>query len=346
MTAVPQSKEIKVPAPRQLPSGNWFIQMRLDGKSVSVTEESESLCRAKAIAVKAGLIEQKKKEPKKEYPTLAQVFDEYIDDNEAVLSPSTIRGYAIIRRNRFKSCIDKPINEINYQRMVSDEAKAKAAKTVVNAWGLVSASFKYKGYPVPDVNLPTVVQEEKDILSASEMKTLISALEGKDFEFCALLCLHGLRISEVKDISKPDVEPDIVHVRGAAVPDRYNHLVHKKANKNKASRRDVPIFLPRVYELASQMPDDGYLVTKSETNLLLNVNKLCAENGLPEVGLHGLRHSFASFALCTLGIPLTSVMKLGGWSTPATLQKIYAHYLNEERKKDAQKMADFFAVKT
>lgn len=339
---MPQSKEIKVPAPRQLPSGSWFIRMTIKGEEHYITETTEAMCRAKAIALKAGLVKDEATQTISR-PALGAVVDEYIEVNDAVLSPETIRGYCIIRRNRFKRYMSIPIDKIDYQRMVSEESRLISPKTLQNSWSLVSSAFKYKRYEVPRVNLPTVVSEEKDILSASEMKTFLSALKGKSYELCALLCMHGLRISEVKDLTKKDIEPGVIHIRGAAVYNRYNQLVHKKANKSKKSRRDMPIYLPRINELVAAMPDDGYLVTTREQNLLNSVNKLCAENGLPEVGLHGLRHSFASFALCTLGIPLTSVMKLGGWSTPATLNKIYAHYVDEERKKDAQKMADFFS---
>ena len=44
---------LSVPKPRQLPSGNWFIQMRLGGESISITEYTASACIRAAQAIKA-----------------------------------------------------------------------------------------------------------------------------------------------------------------------------------------------------------------------------------------------------------------------------------------------------
>ena len=35
---------MKVQKARKLPSGSWFIQLRLDGKSIPVTERTEKEC--------------------------------------------------------------------------------------------------------------------------------------------------------------------------------------------------------------------------------------------------------------------------------------------------------------
>ena len=53
-------KAVYIPEPRLLPSGKAFIQLRIDGQSIAITEDTPDLCRAKAMAVKTGLIKQRR----------------------------------------------------------------------------------------------------------------------------------------------------------------------------------------------------------------------------------------------------------------------------------------------
>ena len=44
---------MKVPEPRKLPSGSWFIQLRLGGESIPVSSTSKQVCIKEAQAIKA-----------------------------------------------------------------------------------------------------------------------------------------------------------------------------------------------------------------------------------------------------------------------------------------------------
>lgn len=83
-----RSGQVNVPRPRQLSSGNWFIQLRISGTSIPVIEETEALCRTKAAAIKSGLLEAKKNPAAKTY---RQAIQDYIDAGRGSLSPATIR---------------------------------------------------------------------------------------------------------------------------------------------------------------------------------------------------------------------------------------------------------------
>ena len=98
-----KEKKLKIPAPRQLPSGSWTVQLRREG--VNVTEPTEEACRTKALAIRAGFIEQESKLPRQ---TLGELLDKYIE-RRLVRSPSTLRGYYGIRRNAFPAYMDKDI---------------------------------------------------------------------------------------------------------------------------------------------------------------------------------------------------------------------------------------------
>jgi hypothetical protein len=68
---------------------------------------------------------------------------------------------------------------------------------------------------------------------------------------------------------------------------------------------------------------------------------VCDAAGLPRVGVHGLRHSFAS--LCySLGVPAKITMQIGGWSNPQTLTKIYTHLGKKDIAARSKEITGFF----
>ena len=111
---------MKVPNPRKLKSGTWFIQLRLGGESIPVSAKTKKDCIAQAQFIKAeykaGKRERKKKEPEvKKSLTLSEAIDAYIEKRDAVLSPATIRGYRNIQRSRFKSTMGRKLEDISPQ---------------------------------------------------------------------------------------------------------------------------------------------------------------------------------------------------------------------------------------
>ena len=72
------------------------------------------------------------------------------------------------------------------------------------------------------------------------------------------------------------------------------------------------------------------------------INKLCEKNGLPQVGVHGLRHSFASLAY-HLGWSELTTMREGGWSNPDTVHRIYTHLAAQDANADIDRMKKFYS---
>jgi hypothetical protein len=96
---------MKVPKARKLPSGSWFIQLRLGGESISVTALTEKECTKQAQYIKAEYVAGKREYAENEavtLPTLTKAIDQYIEDRANTLSPLTVRGYRIIQKNRFQ----------------------------------------------------------------------------------------------------------------------------------------------------------------------------------------------------------------------------------------------------
>ena len=339
---VAECRETKVPPP--IRNGKrYYNRITVDGERVYVAGDTEDEYYAKARAAKNNLIEIKKSRPKL---TLGTAIDNFINDNDKVLSPSTVNAYKSYRKTRFLDYMDEDVNNIRWQRMINDEAGNDIApKTVHNAWRLVTAALKHADYPVQTVNLPKKQKTERPWLDYQQIQTLTLALHGKPYELGALLALHGLRRSELLHLTADDVdlEKGLIHVRGASVVGTANKLIDKDTNKNITSTRDVHIVIPRLTELIRGK--NGRLITTNPTTLYGSINGLCKRAGLPEVGVHGLRHSYVS--LCFhLGVRPDTVMVEGGYSNLQTVNNVYRHLATQDREKDIEKVTDFFTNKS
>lgn len=357
--AMARKKNVQVPTARQLPSGNWFVQLRINGQSISITKPKESEAVAAAMAIKEGVIKAKK--TPRSHLTLYDAMDDYIKQRENVLSPSTIAGYRVIQRNRFRQLHKTrvcDIDSIKWQRAVNAEAKTLtgrknpdgtpktlSAKTLKNSAMFVQTIIAEYSGESQSARLPQVVPNDLPWLTPEQIPDFLKVIKGSKYEIPALLALSSLRQSEIvamqwKDI---DLKTGTLTVHGAAVKDDEGKLIQKKENKNISSRRTVPFLIPQLREAVSKQKADpeGYVYPHYSNVLRLNINKACASAGLPEVGVHGLRRSFAS--LCYhLGISEAVTMISGGWSDFRTMRKIYTKISDNDIKLQAQKFNSFF----
>lgn len=340
---------MKVPEPRKLPSGNYNIRMRLGGQEVSVTRPSATECRTDAQLIKSEHRAGKRiLRAAARNLTIEAILDNYIQSRKPVLSASTIRGYNTIKNNHFQSYLKKKPSGIkNWQKVINDEVHNGASpKTIKNSWSLLAAALDYADIPVPDVKLPAIMPSTRPWLDADQVKTFIAALKGTDCEIPALLALHSLRRSEIAGLTwdKINLKKKTIRVEGSAVFNEDNKLQYKKTNKSKNSRRTIPIMIPELETALSSIPEDkrkGNIVTCNPNTIWAQINRICEANDLPEVGVHGLRHSFASLAH-HVGLPEQEAMLIGGWEDAQTMHKIYEHISAADRLKSENKLAQFF----
>lgn len=328
-------KRMKTPTARQLPSGNWFVQLRINGESISITKPTEKEAVAEAMAVKAGILTAVKTPMQQK--TLTKAIDEWIENNEHRLSPATVRGYRTCQDNGFKSLMRMKCSEItdkHIEQAINAECRNYSAKTVVNRWRFIAQVLTWatgKEYPA---KLPQVVRPDIDFLDQEELQTFLDYIKGRPVEIEALLALSSLRRSEIAaldwDSGDIDLKHRWVHVRGAVVPNEDHKMVKKATTKNTTSRRDVPMIDPLYDALQAVENKTGPVVKVHPATMLRRINEACASAGVPQVGCHGLRHSFAS--LChMLHIPAQVAMEIGGWSDRATMDRIYTHVSKRDK---------------
>ncbi len=348
-----------VPKARKLPSGVWFIQLRLGGESIPITANSERACIREAQAVKAEYLAGKRKpeeqEEKKAVVTLTAAMDNYIASKSNTLSPSTIRGYRKNQKYRFQSIMQEDVEDLaaksekEWQIIVNDEAALCSPKYLKNAYGFVKGVIRYStGKMIPEVKLSAPVPNETPFLMPNEILVFVEAVKGKFFEIPALLALSSMRISEIQALRWENIpkNPDFIRTTGAVVLDSENKLTKKKQGKNVTSSRNVPILIPSLKEaLERERKPSGPVMDITQDRLRENVHKVCIRNGLTDVSIHGLRHSFASLAY-HLRMPEKIAMEIGGWSDPGTMNRIYTHIAKSDITRYQTEMAAFYSGKT
>ncbi len=155
---------MKIPEPVKLPSGAWFIRLRLGGESIPISALTKTECIQQAQLAKAEYAAGRRRMRYGDF-TLGECLDIYIKRYDPVLSPSTAANYRSMRKTRFRDYMDIPVREIkDWQAMVNKELKNVGEKTVRNAWGLVSAALRDSDQPVPQVKLPKVPVNEMPYL--------------------------------------------------------------------------------------------------------------------------------------------------------------------------------------
>ena len=338
-----------VPKATKMTSGNWYINLRLGGQSISVTETTEKKCVREAQRIKAEYLTGKriKLAHKHDAPTLRAAIDQYIAERQNILSPATLRGYRIVQKNRFQDIMDLRIDQIDRsvaQRAVNAATHEYSAKTVCNSWRFLSSVLADLGGETVDVRLPQIVPPDPKFLTTDQIAVFTRAIAGTDIEIPALLALCSLRQSELLGLEWEDVDLDhaVVRVRAAMVPGEDHKFIRKIETKNPSSRRTVPIMPQLVDALRAVSDKTGSVVRLTHSWIYKRLSHICEENSLPHVGLHGLRHSFASLAY-HLGIPDKIAMEVGGWADDATMKKIYTHVAEADRLASETKMQNFYA---
>lgn len=327
-----KTTRLKNPTPVQLPSGSWRCQVMVSGKRISVVDEDPAVAHAKALALKAGLIEQNKP---KEKITLDDAISAYIEAGSGVLSPTTIRGYECVRKHRFKNLMSrdvKSLTRLDLQRAVSEEAKEKSPKTVSNAFGLLSTVLKDYGVDTSGVKLPQKIKKKREYLSSDEIVKLIDTAVGDPCEVPIVMAVWlGMRRSEIAGLCWDcvDLEKSTVEIKRTMVPDKDNKWVLKEGAKNEGSQRTVkcPEYIMSKLKKMYHGQDGRVFCVHPET-IRRHVHAVCKKAGITDTTVHGLRHANAA-VMIALGVVDKYAMARNGWTSDYTFKQIYGYVFPE-----------------
>lgn len=336
--------EIKVPTPRQLPSGRWYIQLRAEGQSI--TEDTAELCIAKAKAIRAGYLAVKKKP---ENITLRNACTKYIEEKDARLSPSTKEGYEKIRDQYFQSIMDKPLSILTPAlidaaiegecRRISRRGKPLSPKTIHNAWGFLESVLKRY---VPQLSLIGIsLPEIKPVIpTIIEPQTIYRVIQGTEIELpCMLAMWLSLSLSEIKGLTKSkSIVNDQLVISETVIHVNREDIRKAGAKEQKRVRAyNIPAYLKTLIDNT----DGDVIVPMTGSAIRHRLKRLLAANGLPHISFHRLRHINAS-VMAMLNIPEKTANERGGWSSDYTRKQVYTHTFSNQRNDADQKIDAYF----
>lgn len=341
---------MKVPKARRLPSGKWFIQLRLGGESIPITTRTEKECIRQAQYIKAEYQAGKRisKEEKAATLTLSEAIDKYIAARGNILSPSTVGGYRCIQRTKFKSIMHRRLGEIpekEWQKIVNQEAALCSPKTLKNAFAFVRSVIQSEtGQPLPPVQQGVPIPKRASFLQPEEIPIFVAAVTKTPYALASLLALSSMRVSEIWALNWEDIppHPDFIRCNGAVVKDEHGQMIRKSQNKNETSTRNVPILIPELSEIIEkERKPSGPIILHSQSAFRVNLRKICEQAKITPVTPHGLRHSYASLAY-HLQIPERVAADIGGWSDFTTMRRIYTHVAQSDIKRYQNELAAFY----
>lgn len=340
---------MKLPTPKQKENGKWLVQVMVNKQRVGKEFDTKQEALFWAAGIKTQAIESEK--PKKVL-TLSMAFDQYIKQRNNILSPATIKSYKNVHDNYFKDIMDLPVKNITkdtIQDEINKLAPDKSYKTIKNAVALL-LSVIADDNPINAKRLTFPQKEIKEhaFLEAPDIAKLIDVIRGDRIEIPILLALWlGLRRSEICALewSDFDFEKKTVSITKALVPNSDNKYVVKNRTKTAKSKRtlNVPDYVILRLEALQSDPEKrvGRITTMNPNDIYNHFKVVCDNNGIPFVGIHGLRHTNASVML-SIGITAKMAMARGGWSSNKTMQDIYQHLFTEDKSAADTAINEYF----
>ena len=334
-----------IPEPRQLPSGNWHIQLRLNGVSISITEPSRQQCVIKAAAYKSSLIDTGSgKVPR---ISLGVACDRYIEVRKGILSPTTIEGYEKIRNQHFQSIMgvlltrlsDNVLNQaISAERnRPSRRGGTLSAKTIKSAVCFILSVLKENNVQPNRVIMPEV---KRRIFRIPSPDDVIRAVVGTDIELpCLLAAWLSLSMSEIRGLTKSrSVYNHQLYILDTMVRVKRTDILKDGGKEENRTRvLDIP---PYIESLINAVQSDT-IVNLSPSQIEKKFSKILSASDLPHMTFHQLRHLNAS-TMAMLGIQKEVAQERGGWKTSYTMDTVYTHVFTQQRRAADRVIDNYF----
>lgn len=267
--------------------------------------------------------------------TLNELFKNYLEYYELILSPSTLRSDIATYQKHFKDDLGlKNVDEINFldiQRFCNELIKRDyKIKTVKNILAKLKVIFKLalkleiiNKNPCDFIELPKFDNKRYFDYSVAIQKKFIKVIsENKEPSAdIFFFLLHGRRKNEVLSLKFSDIN---FKTRTYTIPFKIN-----KAKRDMVYKMSDELYdrLYRRYIDAKKRNNlNGYVFVNPMTNdkyqdLRRSWNSLLKRNNLPRIRLHDIRHLIGTYSINYLKIPIEQVSFTLGHTNIITTQK-------------------------
>ena len=307
-----------MPKAKKLKSGSWNVRVTIQGKQYSFTDPDKKT----ALRMAAAFADECREAV--DNPPLIDAIRKYIDDRQETCSPATLRGYRSIEKTlqaNYPALCQKrlvAVTDKDIQAVISRMGK----KTAKNYLGLIQPATGKKF----NVSLPSGRQKEMRVPSDLEVLGLLEIFKDTEVEIPIMLGAYGgLRRGEICALTMQDFDRDYVVISKDKVMDEFGCWITKPP-KTETSNRIV--LLP--HSVVALIREKGYVTALDPHQLSNAFQKRQMSLGVePPYCFHSLRHYNASY-LHAHGIPDAYIMARGGWATPAVMQRVYRHAMEDK----------------
>ncbi len=250
-----------------------------------------------------------------------------------------------------------PVDIQTYYKWLTDNGKTIQACTHAHVIIRRALEIAYRTDIIPinpaaKVQKPKSPKYEAKYYDIKQLKTLFDCMQGDRFELMyKMTAFYGLRRSELCGMqwNSIDFEKNTLTLNHSVVQTCVNgklQLIKKDMMKNASSKRTMPLIpdlkdalldLRAKQENNRRLYSNGYdmqyidYVWVDDLGKLINPNtltchfkSLLAQNGLPPIRFHELRHSCASL-LIACGVSMKEIQEWLGHSAISTTADIYSH---------------------
>lgn len=287
------------------------------------------------------------------------LFRDYYRDWIKTYKEGAVREVTLNKYMLAASWVERLIPDISicnltrtvYQQLINEYAKYHERQTTMDFHHLLKGAILDavdEGLIDRDPTRKTVIKgkapraKKQKYLNQFELHKLLTSLElGTDASWDWMILLvakTGLRFSEALAVTPVDFD----FTRQALSINKtwdYKGSGGFLPTKNKTSNRKVQIdwqLIIQFSELVKRLPEDKPIfvhgkVYNSTANSVLS--RRCKLAGVPEITIHGLRHTHASILLFA-GVSVASVARRLGHASINTTQKTYLHIIQELENQD------------
>lgn len=330
-----------MPTAKKLPSGNYRVKVFSHKEGTKKVYLSFTAPTKKEAELKAA--EWKNGKRNKTSLTVAEAIAAYINAKQAVLSPSTVRGYNGMAKRYFNYINNEKLDNLTTEKVqlfISDLAERVSPKSVRNIHGFfMSVIGFYLTEKKFRITLPPMY---KAVTSAPSDGDIIALYERANdtLKTCIALAAFGsLRRGEIAALKYGDIRQGAVYVHADIVKNTDGEWVYKPPKKPDSVRL-APLPQVIIDMLGSGDPDEFIVKWSPDsiTKRFIDHRNAC---GL-SIRFHDLRHYYASIG-AVLGIPTNYLESFGGWAQGGkTMKEVYQNNIVPMSDLYARKMTEHF----
>ncbi len=280
------------------------------------------------------------------------------------LKPKTAAGYKSLLRSRILPTFERaPVGAIRpidvrdwVAKMQADGLSASRCRQACHLLGAILQTAVEDGRiatsPCASIKLPRLPQLEMAYLTPAQLRSLLAVVAPEYRIFLELLAFGGLRFGEGVALRRGRCDLRRSRVMVAESLADVSGVLHFGPPKTHQRRAvTIPRFLrDQLGEHIAALPSDDCLVFQAPrggpirySNFIRRVwQRALSDAGLPEMGIHALRHTCAALLIAQGAHPKAIQSHLGHRSITTTLDR-YGHLFDDEHSKLAERLDDAYS---